>query len=33
MALALIENSGGKLEIVSSEKEGEGACLRVTLNK
>jgi nitrogen fixation/metabolism regulation signal transduction histidine kinase len=33
MALALIENNGGKLEIVPSEKEGEGACLRVTLNK
>jgi len=33
MALALIENNSGKLEIVPSEKEGEGACLRVTLNK
>ena len=33
MAQALIENSGGKLEIVPSEKEGQGACLRVTLNK
>lgn len=33
MALALIENSGGKLEIVASKKEDEGACLRITLNK
>lgn len=33
MALALIENNGGKLEIVRSEKEGQGACVRVTLNK
>lgn len=33
MALALIENNGGSLEIVPSEKTVEGACLRVTLNK
>jgi len=33
LATALIENNGGTLEIVPSAKTGEGACLRVTLNK
>lgn len=33
MAQALIENNGGKLEIMPSEGQDDGACLRVTLDK
>lgn len=33
MALALLQNNEGNLEIVPSKKDGPGACLRVTLNK
>jgi nitrogen fixation/metabolism regulation signal transduction histidine kinase len=33
MALALLQNNGGNLEIVLSKKDVPGACLRVTLEK
>ncbi|MEO6906850.1 MAG: ATP-binding protein [Abditibacteriaceae bacterium] len=33
MAMALLQNNGGNLEIVLSKKDSPGACLRVTLNK
>jgi nitrogen fixation/metabolism regulation signal transduction histidine kinase len=33
LALALIENNGGTLEIMPPANIGEGACMRVTLNK